>query len=254
MDAKERHELKDNDLAEFLENFGAFWNKHGNIISAIILFAVAGWLGLRYYKAHHIARQENAWADLASTTTPQGYRERAKEDSGIGGLGSVALLRGAEAYHKQAINLLEEEAKPDSGVMSPQDSLANAQKMYKQVLDSNADAVYRANAAAGLANVCETLEDFDAAKTYWTQADELAKAGRLETIAALAETRLKMLDELAQPIVFGESPEFTIPSGSMIDQAPGQDITEMDSGEVELKPEPTEQPDAETVESPADAG
>ena len=65
MDSKGRHELKDNDLAEFLENFGDFWSRHGNgIMVAVTLFLVV-WIGLRYYNSTQAQSHENAWADLA---------------------------------------------------------------------------------------------------------------------------------------------------------------------------------------------
>ncbi len=208
MDAKERHELKDNDLAEFLQNFGEFWNKHGNSISVVILVVLVAWIGLRFYNNMQATSHENAWADLASTTTPSGYRERAREDSGFGAIQEIALLRGAEKYHQQAIKIQDEDgtgAQTTPGVMSADDSLKNAEAMYRQVLDSKSDPVFLANAAVGLANVAETKGDFTAAEQYWTRAEKLANDAHLGAIAAQAKVRLGMLDELKQPIVFGVS-------------------------------------------------
>jgi predicted negative regulator of RcsB-dependent stress response len=212
MDAKERHELKDNDLAEFLENFGAFWDKHGTKITMVILAFVVVWFGTRYYSSTQANRQENAWADLASTSTPQGYRERAKENAGYAGVSNLALLRGAEAYHTQAVKLGLEEVDPESGLMSAEDSLDNAEAMYKQVLESDADPVFRANAAVGLANVAETSNDFEAADVYWTQADSIAKDANLNAISAQAQVRLSLLDELAKPIIFADPLESPAPA------------------------------------------
>lgn len=203
MDAKERHELKDNDLAEFLQNFGEFWNKHGNGISVAILVVLVAWIGLRFYNNMQATSHENAWADLASTTTPSGYRERAREDSGFGAIQEIALLRGAEQYHQQAIKLDSENTTPAPGMMTFEDSLKNAESMYQQVLDSKSDPVFLANAAVGLANVAETKGDFDAANKYWTRAEKIANDAHLGAIAAQAKIRLGMLDELKQPIVFG---------------------------------------------------
>lgn len=206
MDAKERHELKDNDLAEFLQNFGDFWNKHGNGISVVILVILVAWIGLRFYNNMQVTNHENAWADLASTSTPSGYRERAREDSGFGAIQEIALLRGAEQYHQKAIEHENEDAAVTvPGMLTFEESLKNAEDMYKQVLDSKSDPVFRANAAVGLANVAETKGDFDAAEKYWTQAEKIANDAHLGAIAAQAKLRLDMLDELKQPIVFGVS-------------------------------------------------
>lgn len=212
MDAKERHELKDNDLAEFLQNFGEFWNKHGNSISVAILVVLVAWIGLRFYSNMQATSHENAWADLASTSTPNGYRERAREDTGFGAIREIALLRGAEQYHQQAIKIESDKAagsEQNPGVMSAEDSLKNAEAMYQQVLDSKSDPVFLANAAVGLANVAETRGDFDAAEKYWTRAEKIATDAKLGAIAAQAKIRLGMLDELKQPIVFGNAVEST---------------------------------------------
>lgn len=206
MDAKERHELKDNDLAEFLEHFGEFWGKHGNgIMIAIIIFMLVlfGW---RYYNNSNAVAHENAWADLSATTTPQGFRERAVESAGFSAVPQLALLRGAETFHQQAIQLNKETAnQEDTGMMSAEESLDAAESMYNQVLSSNTDPVYQANAAVGLANVAETRHDFDAAREHWTKAKQLAEGAKLNAIATLADLRMGMLDDLAKPIVFDES-------------------------------------------------
>ncbi len=204
MDAKERHELKDNDLAEFLEHFGEFWGKHGNTIMVAVTIVLVVWVGKRYYSNTQAQSHENAWADLASTTTPQGYRERAIENPGIAAVPHLALLRGAEAYHEQAIQLEQETGEEDTGVMSAKESLEASESMYAQVLESDADPTFMANAAVGLANVAETRNDFTAAAEHWAKAKQIAQDARLSTIATHAQVRIDMLDELAKPIVFGE--------------------------------------------------
>ncbi len=259
MDAKERHELKDNDLAEFLENFGTFWNKHGNVISAVILFLVAGWFGLRYYKSYKATNQENAWADLASTESPPSYRERATENPGDVGLTNLALLRGAEGFHKQAIEQLSKADDSEQDVMSPEDSLSSAEKMYKQVLDSQSDAAYRANAAAGLANVAETRGNFESAREYWTQAKQIAESGRLSTIIALADTRIALLEDLARPIILGEEVEFILPEDFLSGDAQpdeADDVPVIDALPIEAPTEgdPIETPVVDDATSPADPG
>ena len=70
MDTQHRHELKENDLAEFLENFGEWWNKHGTVAMLILLFLVGGFLGYRLLRARAIDQREAAWRDLANTTKP----------------------------------------------------------------------------------------------------------------------------------------------------------------------------------------
>lgn len=252
MDAKERHELKDNDLAEFLQNFGEFWNKHGNSISVAILVVLVAWIGIRFYNNMQATNHENAWADLASTSTPSGYRERAREDTGFGAIQEIALLRGAEQYHQQAIELDNENTTPAPGMMSVEDSLKNAEAMYQQVLDSKSDPVFRANAAVGLANIAETRGDFDAANTYWTQAEKLANDAHLGAIAAQAKIRLGMLDELKQPIVFGNAAQTApVTPDDTANEAPDSSATDSPA-EADTPTAPVET--AEPAAAPGDPG
>lgn len=272
MDAKERHELKDNDLAEFLENFGAFWEKRGNTISTVFFVAVAAWVlwyglpvlnwhGLQQYRKTSAQSMERVWGDLWVISTPQGYRELARETEGYQAVPQLALLRGADAYHQQAIELGHEDADPESGLMSAEESLQSAESMYKQVLDAKkAEPVYRANAAVGLANVSETRGDFDTAKTYWTQAQQIAEEARLATIATQAGLRLELLDELAKPIVLADTPKTVADLSSSPDtQAPAADVPAEDTAEADTTSEPAiETPDAsdtpDTPQAPADPG
>ncbi len=226
MDSKERHELKDNDLAEFLENFGEFWGKHGNGIMVAVTICLVAWIGLRYYNNTQVKGHENAWADLSATTTPQGYRERAKENAGIAAVPQLALLRGAETYHKQAIQLDQETTgEGDGGVMSSKESLDSAEAMYKQVLESDTDAIFRANAAAGLANVAETRQDFQAAGDHWAMAKQIAEEARLTTIATQAEIRMGLLEDLTKPIVFADPEVEVEPQSNAVESTDQTDLT-----------------------------
>lgn len=245
MDSKERHELKDNDLAEFLENFGDFWGKNGNTIMVIVIAVMAVWFGTRYYRSSAAIGHDNAWADLAATSTPAGYRERAVENAGHEGVPHLALLRGAEAYHQQAIKIKQDEGgEVDESVMSSEDSLDAAEEMFNQLLASDAPAPYQANAAVGLANVAETRGDFDAAAKHWDKAKTIADEARLTTISTLAELRIGMLDDLKRPIVFGTSDD----SFESTEEVPAEELPADDAIDAAAEA-------AESVETaaPADA-
>ena len=127
------------------------------------------------------------------------------------------------------------------GLISAEDSLDNAETMYKQVLESDADPVFRANAAVGLANVAETCNDFEAANVYWTQADSIAKEASLNAISAQAQVRLSLLEELAKPIIFADPLELPAP-------APETEAT------PDTEADATVAPATDDVVAPADPG
>jgi tetratricopeptide (TPR) repeat protein len=244
MDAKERHELKDNDLAEFLQNFGDFWNKNGNWIMIVVMLSLAGYVGMKWYRGEQAKGLEYAWSDLAIRSTPSGYRESAEEAKGFPAVQAQALLRGAWLFHEQALTLDAEGDGEDTGVMSAKESLTNAAAMYKQVLESDHLPVFRANAALGLANVSETQRDFEAAKGYWERAGQIADEARLAAISTQAQLRLDLIDSLSEPIVLVDAPK----SDSVI---PESTPDTPDSAETPASPNATDE--VSTTESSAPA-
>jgi len=251
MDAKERHELKDNDLAEFLQNFGDFWGKNGNWIMIVVMLGLAGYVGMRWYRNEQVKGHEDAWSDLAIRSTPNGFRDSAEEADAHPAVQAQALLRGAWLFHEQALTLEAESSGEDTGVMSAKESLSNATAMYKRLLDSDHLPVFRANAALGLANVAETQRDFEAAKGYWTQAKQIAQEAKLNSIATQAQVRLDLIDSLTEPIVLADTPqdEAVIPE-SAPDSPPSPDATNSPDTPVTINP--TESSDA--AAPPADPG
>jgi len=211
MDAKERHELKDNDLAEFIQNFGEFWGKSGNLIMIVVMLSLAGFVGMRWYTNEQVKGHDNAWSDLAISSTPNSYRNTAEDAQDYPAVQAQALLRGAWMFHEQALTLEAESGGEDTKVMSVEESLTNAEAMYKQLLESDHLPVFRANAALGLANVAETLRDFEAAKGYWIKAKEIAEGAQLGVIATQAQVRLDLIGSISEPIVLADDSEVVIP-------------------------------------------
>ena len=74
MDSQHRHELKENDLAQFLANFGQWWGKYGNYLLVIVLVISVTVLGRRWMNASATTANEAAWSDLAYSTSPDTYQ------------------------------------------------------------------------------------------------------------------------------------------------------------------------------------
>ncbi len=251
MDAKERHELKDNDLAEFLNNFGEWWSKNGNFTMIVVILALAGWFGYRYINQTRALANEHAWADLAATTSPTGYRGIADEYDDFPSIRAQALLRGADQFHQQANKLVQED---NEGGMSPDEALDSAQSLYKRVLDADELPVFRANAALGLANVAETRGDFEAAAGYWDQAKQIADEARLSAIVTQAQIRMDMIESLQTPIIFGEPVPEEAPSEEAADEVTANDpATDAAADELDAAPASPAEPGAVDV-APADPG
>ncbi len=215
MDAQHRHELKENDLAEFLGNFGQWWTKHGNKLLIALLLGLGIFTAIRWSDTRTRNQKESAWRDLSQTTSPDGYRSVALsyQDPAVRGL---AYLRGADLLLANASVGLSEpsngnQADPtapsttDHG-QSTQQQLQGAMLMYQEVL--NDDRVHRAlklNAHLGLAAVAEGQGQWDKARQRYKLTIDQAGSD-YPVITERVQARLTMLDRIAKPIVFGPEP------------------------------------------------
>ncbi len=204
MDADHRHELKENDLAEFLRHFGQWWGKYGNTLLIALLVVVAVFTGVRMLNAKALTDHEDAWRDLAQTDSPQGLRVVAEsyKDPAVR---TLAHLWGADA-------LLVQAARPADNEQEQIAALDTAALTYREVIDGDTPhPLYALNARLGLARIAEARGDWDeAAQLYQIVIDQAGDAN--STIRAQAGRGLAMLDRLAIPVVFGPDPVSTSPT------------------------------------------
>ncbi|MEX0655013.1 MAG: hypothetical protein WD534_00520 [Phycisphaeraceae bacterium] len=245
MDSEERHELKENDLAEFFSNFGHWWENYGNVVLLVLVIAAGSFAGYRLYSAWSTEAHEMAFADLAATTTAAGYSDIAEEHRHPT-VQALAYLRGGDAAMDQAVRPREtaeaedtsEEA--DAAGMSRAQALDRAEAMYRRAQETARQPVFRVNALLGLAQVAETRGQWDQATRYYQQAEEAAAAAELPGLANQARQRHALVERLQQPVVF--APASAAPP--MPDMTPSTDFLE---GDVDMFDEAEE---VETGEAP----
>ncbi|NBC10184.1 MAG: tetratricopeptide repeat protein, partial [Planctomycetes bacterium] len=200
MQSEERHELKQNDLQEFLANFGEFWKQWGNSILIVITLAVIGFAGYRIYNTRMQTRYENTWADLALTSSPASFAELG-ESLPYPAARAVANLNGADLYLQEATNPSPAEA----GTLSSEEKLNRAEQLYQAALDEDVHEALRLNALVGLAEVAVARQQFDAATEQFEQIAE--RAGEAYPVhAGIARQRLNDMDRLRNPVPLAEDP------------------------------------------------
>ena len=251
MDADHRHELKENDLAEFITNFGSWWSKHGTTLLIAVLVIAAVLVGKRFVESRNAAVQEEAWSDLALASSPESYRAVAQSHS-LQTVQALADLRGADLWLEKAVApapLPKEEAAADTpettaSASITQQALDEAALAYERVAnDSQAHHVFKLNAHLGLAAVAEGREDWAQAHKQYTRVIEQAGTG-YEAIAAQAKARMAQLDRLKNPVVFGPDPEpvATTPAPQPAPEVDTSlDLTPLQPGDIDL-PQPVETP------------
>jgi len=212
MDSEHRHELKENDLADFLAHFGQWWAKHGTKLLTVVLVLAVAFTGKRWYDMRTVAAKENAWRDLAETTSPEGYRSVALTHPNAA-VRALAYLRGADLL------LANTAVGDDSDLAETSQTLDSAALMYEQVInDRQTHLVYKLNAQLGLAAVAEGGRDWDAARQHYQSVIDQAGT-QYTTIAKQAQARAAMLDRLEKPVVFGPEETEAAPPAAQDDSA-----------------------------------
>ena len=217
MDAQHRHELKENDLADFLTNFGQWWAKYGAICMTLVLVIVGVFAGKRLFDARSAATKQQAWSDLALSTSPASFRVIAQSDQ-TPTIRSLAYLRAADLLLARTATPNKNEQTTNNSVQKPYENhtpeqlLAEAALMYEQILqDNQAHTVYKLNALLGLAAVAEGQRDWELAHTYYQKVIEQSGSG-FDNLSDRASARLNMLSRLEIPVVFAIDPPAKQPS------------------------------------------
>lgn len=209
MDSQDRHELKQNDLQEFLENFNEWWGKHGNTVLIVIATVVIVFAGYRIYTTRTAQIHDESWAELTAAVSPVSLDDVAERYARNPAIRDQAYLRAGDAYFLEAMPDMMEEKSAEHR----EAALEAAADRYQRVLDKSKQPVFRANALEGLANVAETREQWDKAADYWHQIIKLAERHHLHAFVHRAESRVNMIDTLRQPVVFGQPRPRTLPPG-----------------------------------------
>lgn len=215
MDPDHKHELKENDLEQFLANFGEWRKKYGASTLLWVMLFVLALVGYNLYASIRSTAHDNAWGDLAATSTPAGYM-RVAEEHGNKAVTMLALLRGGDAALSTVLT-------PPTGdeKFNAEDALNQAENAYGQVVQSADEPLYKINGLLGLAAVAECRSKWDEASKLYDQAIELAKDGYPD-LGQRAEHRKAMLGRLEEPIVFAPPQEVKPSEASQTQAVPSE--------------------------------
>ncbi len=245
MQTEERHELKQNDLQDFLANIGEFWKKSGNAILIVITLVVVVFAGYRIYNTRLEARYENTWADLALTGSPASFAELG-ESLPYAAARAKANLNGADLYLQEA----SDPSGREPGELPAEEKLQRAQSLYQAVLAAEVHEVMHLNAKLGLAEVALAREDLGAAATQFEQI--VAEAGEAYPVhTSIARQRLDSLDRLRHPVPLAADPD---PADRPIDAPPPPLLDASDDAPLQEQdtqtpaPEPDDAPEAAAPE------
>lgn len=232
MDSDHRHELKENDLAEFLRNFSQFWSRWGNSLLLVILVVLIAVVSVQFITGHRFRKSEQNWQSLEFETSPAALAAVAESvnDAPVRALAHLragdALLRGesldAQAGHEDTA----------AGVKAAeQHRLRQAAEHYEAVRQmADADALLKLNALLGLAAVAESQQQWDLAQRFYEQAVAESREQQQPALTEQAVQRLAMLDRLREPMTLAPASPQT-PAAPDAD-APRQEAAPADTADA----------------------
>jgi tetratricopeptide (TPR) repeat protein len=235
MKAEHRHELKTNELAQWLINLPVWARQNFRIIIyiAVVVVLVAGsYLYRRYQKTVVTSREEAAMTILLSQLPQQEIRVVQAQAQGVDN--SYVLLQmadqldavanGAKQDGVAAMSLIKEaeilrtELQLRLGNTSREDvanQIARAKEKYNKALDTylkrSPNFPVEALAKLGLGLCEEELGNLDQARTIYNEVATGADFA-VTTSAAAAKRRLALMDSFNQKIVLKPEPKSLLPA------------------------------------------
>jgi len=245
MKAQHRHELKTNELAQWLANLPQWTMKNIKLIitlSVILIVAAAAGLIKWYYTQEERSQRLVEFTNAVSFLEPTKTRIITDLNRGIDtsfnllqlakelkttaqntkdkNLCALALIKQAEALRAELHYRPEIISKAEL-----KSQLKDAKAAYNQALENTKDNnTLAAEATLGLGLCEEELGNFENAKKIYRQITNDPKY-EATTAAATAAQRLKIMDELKQPVVFADakkpkSPDSRPPAETELDHTP----------------------------------
>jgi len=226
MKADHRHELKTNELADWLAHFPqwAQENRSTLIGAGVVIVVVMGVYFVRFYRkgldvrqhaqltnlVTQVSAQKRTIAQAAGQGTDQSVTllplvqdlQSFAEGSGNDRMAALALIKRAEALRSELHYRLTDATGEEVATQ-----IAQAQASYRQALERAGSVPTLAAAAQlGLGLCDEELGNFEEAKTaYRGVAENAAYAGT--AAQAAAAYRLKTMDDYKGAVVFKPAPE-----------------------------------------------
>lgn len=227
MKSEHRHELKTNELAEWLSNFPEWLKENSKTIIAMaaIIIVVVGFYGWRRYDKNVVqVRERNEFSGLLDETTSLKMQVAARQAQGTdeshyliplaANLGSFA--ENTDKKNMAALALIKEaetlraELHYRLGAVSEEDfkeQINRAKASYNQAL-SKASSNPKLTAAAkfGLGLCAEELGDFDQARQIY---QEIVSNADFEgtVFAVQAKRRIEYMPDYQKEIVFKPAPK-----------------------------------------------
>jgi hypothetical protein len=197
MKAEERHELRENDLANWLHyGLWAFLKQNGSYILLVLALGFLGFQLWNMYQRKQETKRQEAWValiDANRTNDPFKSLQEIIDTGTIKPVQAQACLQMGQNYGRLVIS-------PEQLIdrkMTREQALSNAFDYYQKALEFQGnDPVIFVHSHLGIAGVYEDRENWDQARTeYKSIIDNKMFTGAQASLATLAKDRLDSLED-----------------------------------------------------------
>ncbi len=250
MKADERHKMRTNQFATFLQDFPEKLKKNSRLLTwsaAVVVVAVAAVLFLQYRAG---ARQDQAWNEFTnavnSLSSVSGTSDSQTRLAPVAERFALAADAYPDSppvtawnYYYQGVTLMTEATLRGKvgGSARYNDLLGKAEEAFKKVLEQPYDPMATPAARIALGNIALDRGQFDAARAGYTEVADDDKAGG--AMRELALRRRGLLPAAPEVIVF--VPAGPDASTSAVAPIPSFDTDEDETGRPGPFPGPVEQ-------------
>ncbi|HEY4329368.1 MAG TPA: hypothetical protein VGN88_06510 [Phycisphaerae bacterium] len=196
MKAEERHELRENDLASWLQyGLWAFLKQNGSYVLLVLALAFLGYQLWNMYETKQELAVRGAWLDLQNASTvddPIKALGDVIDTSTVNAVKAEGSLELANIYERLIVN----PEMMDKRRESRDEVLGKAFMYYNKALETMGDdKLIAANAHLGLAAVLEDRAEWDKAKAEYQILTDPNGKFKGTAFQELAADRIKTLDE-----------------------------------------------------------
>jgi hypothetical protein len=237
-----------NDWDDFVSGAAPFWDRWGNTILTAVLVVLVGVFAYRLYSVRQADQLNQAWLELANSTSPQSMSTVATNNKGTP-VGWLASIRAGNLYLTQSRQTLAiptgmpstTQPSSQSGPAGKELSLSQAAFAFNEVInDPNADLIYKINARLGLAGVEESKGALDKAQALYLDVEKEAKE-KYPAIALQAAELAKIAPKLSQKLTYNTDAPAMFGPAQPREELP---VVKPEAGKPVSAPAPTTAPNA----------
>jgi hypothetical protein len=225
--------------ARLNQDFIEFLRKWSTPVLVVVALAAVSYAAYTRWNERKIQQYNDAYAEFErvsgiASPSPESLKRVAEDYQGIGSVSLMARLQAADVYLQSIRRGIKpgSQVEPDGSVKNADDLLTaddrkafleQAEQLYQRVIRearlTDSQRLLAIGANYGLAAVAECREDFEGARKFYVEVENLAKDTPFSQHATVATERIASIDTIKTPVHLyakSELPATAVPAPSSL--------------------------------------